>query len=69
LKAETGRIKGPDILTPFFIFSLWFPNRDRDGRLSVGYYAWLASMALLTWAGFQAAAQVRPAPSAFPQTE
>ena len=49
--------------------SLWFPNRERDGRLSVGYYAWLASMVLLTWAGFQAAAQVRPAPSPFPQTE
>jgi hypothetical protein len=37
--------------------SLWLIDAGNDDTLSVGYYGWLASMALLSWSGFWAAAK------------
>ena len=40
--------------------SLWLIDAGNDDTLSVGYYGWLASMALLSWSGFWAAAETTP---------
>src|SRR5438552_18821754 len=32
--------------------ALWLIDAGNDDTLSVGYYGWLASMALLSWSGF-----------------
>jgi hypothetical protein len=39
--------------------SLWLFDRGKDDDLSIGYYVWIASMVLLTGAGFWTAASIR----------